>query len=72
MNNREGLEFLKSKTSVRDGSTNFMDDHHLGADQYHKIRYQFGELKDSRDLYRKKMTSILGKISCFMTAVSKQ
>ena len=54
MNNREALEFLKSKTSVRDASTNFMDDHHLGADQYHKIRYQFGELKDSRELYRKK------------------
>ena len=31
MNNREALEFLKSKTSVRDASTNFMDDHHLGA-----------------------------------------
>ena len=37
MDNREAFEFLKSKTSVREATSDFMDYHHLGAD--HTIRF---------------------------------
>ena len=43
MNTRVTLEFIKSKTFVREATSDFMDDHHLGADQYHTIQYKFCE-----------------------------
>ena len=61
MNNREAFDFLKSKTSVREASIEFMTRYNLGEDQYDRIRYQFCEMKSSRDFTGKKMTSVHGK-----------
>ena len=54
MNNREAYEFLASKGSVREATTDFLQCFDLEEEKFHCIRRKFAELKKDRVLYRKK------------------
>ena len=54
MNNREAYEYLVSKGSVREATTDFLECFDLEEEKFHCIRGKFAELKNDRVLFRKK------------------
>ena len=54
MNNKEAFNFLSSRKSVRDATIVFMDSQQLDDKHYSCNRYKFVELKDDREIFRKR------------------